>query len=81
MKTQESKLWAAVILRAWLDLFEKKGKIGADEVLSARRFLTSMKPDWKEWRNQVCSMAGFSGKALYESAIAKLGGHNEQRES
>ena len=81
METQESKLWAAVILRAWLDLFEKKGKLAADEVLSARQFLTSTKPNWLEWRNHVCSMAGFDGSALYEAAIAKLGETNDKRKT
>lgn len=72
MSTPENKLWCAVVLQAWRDYFGPRRRAkSAEDIQSAKRFLMSDKPNWRQWREHVCVLARLDGVVLRARARAK----------
>ena len=77
----ESKLWIAVLLRAWADAFLDSDfqLISVDKTVdpdgaraAARNWLTLNFGDWREDREAVCSLAGLDPDFVRMAALRRL---------
>jgi len=77
----ETKLWIAVLLRAWADAFIDSDfqLISVDKIVdpdgaraAARNWLTKDFGDWREDREIVCSLAGLDPDFVRTAAIRRL---------